>query len=332
MNLDKEIFENSYKEITPIEKIGDMFFKREDKFSPLGYGGINGSKLRQAIYLIRGLKCEHLVSGASIKSPQLSMSTVVAKAYGIKTIHVIGATKPSTAIKAENVLIANLFGSEFKIVGSGFNSTLQPAAVNLAKKLKGFYLPYGITTPKESSVAEIAKFHLLGASQVDNFPNDIENLIIPTGSGNSCVSVLLGIGLLSPKKLKNIYLMGIGPDKLNFIFSRLKLLSSYLGENLLNFKGLNTEFFPNNGNYQIYYHNLNNGFTTYQDEIKFNYFGVDFHPTYEGKIMKFIELNLPELICDKSLFWIVGSKPYLSKMMDFVDNKIDDLSIWKEDI
>ena len=38
-------------ELTPVEKIGNIYFKREDKFAPLGAGGINGSKLRQCIWL-----------------------------------------------------------------------------------------------------------------------------------------------------------------------------------------------------------------------------------------------------------------------------------------
>jgi len=36
---------------TPVEKIGALWFKREDKFVPLGYGGINGSK-RVCVWLI----------------------------------------------------------------------------------------------------------------------------------------------------------------------------------------------------------------------------------------------------------------------------------------
>ena len=38
--------------LTPVEKVGKTYFKREDKFAPLGYGGINGSKLRQCIWLV----------------------------------------------------------------------------------------------------------------------------------------------------------------------------------------------------------------------------------------------------------------------------------------
>ena len=39
--------EDHLLDLTPVENIGGMWWKREDKFAPLGYGGINGSKLRQ---------------------------------------------------------------------------------------------------------------------------------------------------------------------------------------------------------------------------------------------------------------------------------------------
>lgn len=74
---DESKWEDHLFDLTPVEKVGDMWFKREDKFAPLGYGGINGSKLRQAIWLvleqskIEKSEVSSLISGASIKSPQL---------------------------------------------------------------------------------------------------------------------------------------------------------------------------------------------------------------------------------------------------------------------
>ena len=45
-------WEDHILDLSPVEKIGGLWFKREDKFAPLGYGGINGSKLRVCIWLI----------------------------------------------------------------------------------------------------------------------------------------------------------------------------------------------------------------------------------------------------------------------------------------
>ena len=57
IDRNKVKWEDYISVLTPIERIGDMHFKREDLFAPLGVGGINGSKLRQAIYLVLTVKC-----------------------------------------------------------------------------------------------------------------------------------------------------------------------------------------------------------------------------------------------------------------------------------
>src|SRR3990167_6033243 len=79
--------------LTPVEEHEGVYFKRDDYFAPLGYGGINGSKLRQCIYLInqaRNLGAAGILSAASVRSPQLSMSTAVAKPYGLPAVQIIG--------------------------------------------------------------------------------------------------------------------------------------------------------------------------------------------------------------------------------------------------
>jgi hypothetical protein len=39
-------------DITSVESIGGMWWKRDDLFAPLGTGNINGSKLRQLIWVL----------------------------------------------------------------------------------------------------------------------------------------------------------------------------------------------------------------------------------------------------------------------------------------
>ena len=56
INRNKVRWEDYLYRLTPVEHIKNKdgkscYFKREDYFAPLGYHGINGSKLRQAIYL-----------------------------------------------------------------------------------------------------------------------------------------------------------------------------------------------------------------------------------------------------------------------------------------
>lgn len=311
--------------LTPVMKVGSMWFKREDYFAPLGYGGINGSKLRQAIMLVKKYINQggqgSLISGCSVKSPQSCMGTAVAKHFGLDSLHVIGATKETTAMNHENIKMATWFGAKFKIIKVGYNPCLQSEVRNIIEKKERdyYYLNYGITTNKDCSIDDLLEFHMLGAAQVKNIPSHIQTLIIPAGSCNSCTSVLLGVMLNPPVNLKEIHLIGISPSKISFIWERLKKMGEELGFNLLNFnKQFKNDSFicnPDSKAFDLYYHDLHETkFTTYQDEMKFSYHGIDFHPTYEGKCMSYIALNLPNLFNDNTLFWIIGSKPTISNM------------------
>ena len=89
-------WEDTILDLTPVEEVDGLVFKREDKYAPLGYGCINGSKLRQLVWLVNGYSLNGgiggLISGASVHSPQLSMGTAVANHFGLPSTHVIGAT------------------------------------------------------------------------------------------------------------------------------------------------------------------------------------------------------------------------------------------------
>lgn len=325
---DESKWEDHLFDLTPVEKIGEMWFKREDKFAPLGYGGINGSKLRQAIWLVlqeankRSPIMDCLVSGASIKSPQLPMSSAVAYHFGYNSLHVIGATRPDTCMSKDMVKMATMFGAKFCFLKVGYNPVLQGKVDKIIESdpEKLFKLNYGITIDENCEKEKIVEFHLIGANQVKNIPDNIENLIIPSGSCNSAISILFGLSKFKPKNLKNVYLIGIGPKKLKFINERLSLIKLQSGVNTLNFNlGFETDELksePDLNPYNIKYFDIHSiPKYDYQNEVKFSYNGVNFHPTYEGKVMDYVTKNLPELICDKTMLWIVGSKPTIEPML-----------------
>ena len=319
---------------TPIQKIGNMYFKREDFFAPLGYGGPNGSKMRQAIYLINeskknNPKLEGIIGGTSLRSPQISMSSIIAKYYGLKAKQVIGATKPDTALKHYNIEIANYFDAEFYITKVAYNPALQKKVKELLNTYKNYYyLEYGITVDhKTHSEKEVENFHRIGAEQVKNIPNFIENIIIPAGSCNSCISVLYGLALYKPKSLKNVYLIGVGPNKIKYIEQRLNIISKVSGIETKIFnryyydhqdlnKQYNLETNIKDYSYNLHFYDLHKQkYTTYDKYVWKEYFDIKFHPTYEGKAFEYIQKNLPYLINDKSLFWIVGSLPSLDSIL-----------------
>lgn len=329
LSIDPSIssWEKHLFDITPVEKIGEMYFKREDKFAPLGYGGINGSKLRQAIWLINKQSIQDtdqnksiLISGASVKSPQLPMSSAVAYHFGYDSVHVIGATKPETCMNKEMVKMATWFKARFIFLKVGYNPVLQSKVDKIVSSDNKFFkLNYGITISEDSNIKDIVEFHYIGANQVKNIPDHIENIILPLGSGNSAISILYGLSKFRPKSLKNIYLLGIGPNKLEFLNNRLKLIKEFDKVNTLNFNidfetdKLNVN--PSLDAYNLKYIDIHSiPKYNYQNEVKFTYEDLEFHPTYEAKMMDFISINYNNLISEKTLFWIVGSKPFIENM------------------
>lgn len=336
-------------DMTPVEQHGSTFFKREDKFAPLGYGGINGSKLRQCIWLTdeyvkNSSNPIGVISGTSVKSPQLPMGSAVAEHFGLKSVHIIGATKPQIAHKHENVAMATWFNAQFYVNPNiAYNPVLQRKVQQLLQedeRLKDyFYLEYGITLDhKKNPPKRIEQFHYIGSEQVKNIPDHIETLIVPAGSCNSCTSILYGIARFQPKNLKDVYLIGIGPNKLEFVEERLDIIEQISGvftkpytrlyhdspklEERFN-SSLNG-FFSDNVSYRYNLHHYDlhtTKYVDYQDEMPYTYEGIELHPTYEGKVMTYVNERLPHLLNDKSMFWIVGSKPRKENMQELLFNR-----------
>lgn len=319
-------------DLTPVESRDGISYKREDYFAPMGYGGINGSKLRQLIHLIEPYYRSGgagVITGASVLSPQISMGAMVAKHYGLPITVVMGGTKPATAQKHENVAIAASTGADFVYHTVGYNPALQKAVEDLHKQSQysNYYrLCYGITTDKAATAKQVEAFHAVGAQQVLNIPDHIEEIYMPAGSCNSCVSVLYGLVKHQPKNLKRIILVGIGPNRLEFIQQRLWMIELITGlvirdhyrYDLRNNPELQTHLNKRSkGNVVVTHYDLHTTkYTTYQEKVKWEQDGIEFHPTYEGKVMKFLQerrhdADLKEFSgrTGKALFWIVGSKP-----------------------
>lgn len=311
-------WEDHLFEPTPYEEHAGVWFKREDYFAPLGYGGPNGSKMRQLIWLVnRGRAGKtRLVSGASVKSPQLSMSTIVAEHYGLDTELIIGATNPVSAARHQNVQIAARFGAKFRIVNVAYNPYLQSKVREFAGD-DSVTVEYGITLDHvKNTPSDIVSFHELGANQVKGMPA-VDTLIVPAGSCNTLVSVLYGIAKHRPR-INTLYTLGIGPDKLKWVHDRLRIIEKATGEDII---PLFSRVWPQYAEqaaayptaspaYRWVHHNLNAaGFSTYQQEMPESWGEIDFHPTYEGKMMRYL-LTTEGLATDGAVcFWIVGSQP-----------------------
>lgn len=295
---------------TPWEKRGGVYFKREDYFAPLGYSGPNGSKMRQLIWYMNRYRegKNHIVTGASIQSPQLSMSAIVGAHYGLQCRQVV-YSKPDTVLSHVNPRVAAGFGAVFEYANGPYNPIIQSKVKELTKE-SSLVVEYGITLPHEVYAApEIVRFHQVGAHQVLNMPDEVETLIVPAGSCNTLTSVILGLWE-NPGNVKKLFTIGIGPDKRAWVNERLEIC------------GVEPEKLP----FAWKHHSLHDtGYSAYSDKFNGEAFdGIEFHPTYEAKMWRWLT---QEAMFDPNEeagvgFWIVGSSPKLSVIEPFFTTEL----------
>lgn len=305
LSLNREIikWETMLGELTPWENHEGLWFKRDDYFAPLGYGGPNGSKMRQLIWYVNRFRegKNHIVTGASVQSPQLSMSAIVGAHYGLPTRQVV-YSKPHTVLKHENPRIAYGFGAEFEYANGPYNPIIQRRVADLVQD-KSLVVEYGITVPHDTYDPDaVRKFHEVGANQLRNMPDDVTRLIMPAGSCNSLTSVMMGL-IRDPKNLRELFTLGIGPDKLEWMRRRLQYV------------GVDTENLP----FKWRHFSLHeSGFSKYSDHFNGEgYDGIKFHPTYEAKMWRWLTSNHELTYDDRTAFWIVGSAPNPSVIEPF---------------
>jgi len=316
-------WEKHLYELTPIEQHDGIWFKREDYFAPMGYSSINGSKLRQCIYLVnswvKNKRISGVISGSVVGSPQHPFIASICKHYGIGCLI---ATGSKNYMEHKNMFLAHQLGAKFYLSKVGYAKALQSISFSLAKKIPNHeVLETNITVDEKLNKPEaIERFHEVGAFQVRNIPDHIETIIIPCGSCNSVVSILYGLALHTPKSLKNIVLMGIGNNgskNLGYIPKRLGTISDVIGLKINSkFDMTSIGFGTPSGSepkMKIHHFNLNgSGFCRYEDLMPYKISSIEFHPRYEGKCINYIMANrdkFAQFWNEKTLFWIVGNEP-----------------------
>jgi hypothetical protein len=177
-------------------------------------------------------------------------------------------------------------------------------------------LCYGITTPEDAAATEIAAFHRLGGEQARNIPEDVTRLVVPFGSGNTATSLLVGIAehvAGTGSQLRDVTLVGIGPSKWQWMLRRLDAIEGATGIPIMPVVG------PN-GAIRVTHIDLHgSGVVHYHDRVPWTEDGIAFHPTYEGKVLKYMD-RLPGVRAawdrrdDRTLFWIVGGEPHANAM------------------
>lgn len=319
-SIDRNIckWEDYMYSYTPVEQIGNMYFKREDKFAPLGFNSVNGSKLRQCLWLVdrwakQGVK--GIISGSVVGSPQHPFISSICKHYGLDCIIVTGS---KNYLQHKNMQLAHQMGAKFHVTNIGYAKALQSICFKMKQSMPDYeVLETNITLDEKLNTPEsIEGFHSIGGHQVGNLPDNIETIIIPCGSCNSVVSILYGLSIKKPKNLKNIVLIGIGnngSNNLKYIPNRLATIGGVIGKDInstFNFSFI--DGFASDGVDVVHFNPNAEGFCKYADLMPYEYNGLKLHPRYEGKCFfymyknkqKFLEYRHPN-----TLFWVVGNEP-----------------------
>jgi hypothetical protein len=212
----------------------------------------------------------------------------------MKLTTVIGGTTLEKALRSHrSVQIAHRAGADFREIGVGYNPALQKEAKRLAEETGAYYLRYGISIEEDAPKRDLQEFHDRVAKQCANI-DSYEDLILPFGSGNTGTGVLWGLHRLE-KPPKRVQLMCIGPDRLNWASKRLEDIGVPGGLDGLKF--------------EVVINVLHGHFASYGDRMPETFGSIEFHPNYEGKIVRYLKQTKPEFWTRRNGttgFWIVG--------------------------
>lgn len=281
--------------LTPWELRNGRWYKREDLHR--NAYGVNGAKYRACRHLITQAMAEkrfdYVVSAQSVRSPQAAITATLAEELGLGCVIVVGASKPETAVKHPSVRIAVEAGAMLDTTPRvAYNPVIQPYGERLARELGAYQVPYAISPPADASPAALRTFLGVGGRQVANMPDEIETLVIAFGSGNTTAGVLYGLSQADMvRQLKRVVLVGVGPDRTSWLYDRLRMVGV-------------AEFA-----FDIEHQPLHGWFAEYSDLMPETVDGIVLHPTYEGKVARYLNLTEPDWWTRRdgsTGFWIVG--------------------------
>lgn len=289
--------------VTPVELRNGRWYKREDllRFS----NGVNG-KVRTTLHLAqkaRDAGADALVYGGSVHAPALGRVASAAAYLGMDCYLAIGSDI-RTARRHDTTRVAEEAGAEFLRSKVAYNPALQKLARETAERSGGsiVQVPYGVSHPDSWTPDEVRSFLHEDSWQVGSvLDTGIETLVVPFGSANAALGILYGIasylqtmaeGVEYRYGLERVVLVGVGPDRREWLWERLRYV------------GVTKEQLP-----EVTYLPLHPHFAEYKDRMPEHQDGIDFHPTYEGKVVRFLDTIKPTWWTARdegTCMWIVG--------------------------
>ena len=277
----KSHYEKMMGKITSIRNFDGYLVKMDNEFE---LGNIKGGKVRQCLSIVHQnldrIKNEFnggIITGCGLPSPQSTIVSSVGKYFGLNSIIVCPMYDNSKVdYNRINVSLSQKLGSKIYGVGNPNPSGYGRDVKELKKEYGFFEIKFGMNS---DVVIETT------SQQVQNIPNELDNLFCITGSGLNLIGILKGIRKYN-KNVKNVY--GI-------------TLSKFFEEN----KKLYYDNLDSDKKYQGQLHIVPSEYP-YQKLLKSDKDWMDW--TYENKCWDYMVKNFPP--SDKNLFWSVGVRNY----------------------
>jgi len=294
-----ELRENAVEDpsaLTPWELRDGLWYKRED-YHRNSYG-VNGAKYRLARHLITTavveLGVDTIVTAQSVRSPQAAITATLCEELGLHCHVVVGASKPETAIKHPSIRIALQAGALLDTTPRGaYNNIIQPYAEELARRVDGWQMPYAISPPAEGGREALQAALEVGGRQAHDMPPELRTLVVAFGSGNTTAGILYGLSRFAEHRPEKIVLVGVGPDRTSWLRDRIEMAGA---EEIFN-------------QVEIEHRTLHGWYAEYSDLMPETIDDIVMHPTYEGKVVRFLNQLKPDWWTRRdgtAGFWIVG--------------------------
>ena len=257
-------------------------------------GGTKVRQIKKLIECIKNKKKENfkgIITTSSVHSPQGVIVANEAIAIGKPSIVCVGINKKAFEKSKLNHLplrLAEEVGAEIiNVAGTGFNSVLEARAKTLAEENKYDLINFGINMNSypEAIITSVA-------DQVKNLPDNLDNIIVPCGSGITFAGIMVGLEKYNKKEKRIIGCQISGYDRskeINKILDIFNLKKQY-------------ELFID----KTYPYIKNVDFKISQD--------FELNVKYESKAFQYFLLHRNKMGInknDKSLFWTIANNNFL---------------------
>ena len=170
-------------DLTPIERHGDVWLKRDDLWA---IAGVAGGKVRTCWALAQAVKDRPgagLVTAGSRASPQVNIVAHIAARLGVGC----RAHTPTGKLSPE-VAAAQRAGAEIIQHKAGYNNVIVARARDDAAALGWVEIPFGMEC--DEAVRQTS-------AQIAPLPDGVKRLVVPVGSGMSLAGILTGLARAS---------------------------------------------------------------------------------------------------------------------------------------